>query len=136
MAVRPDRKLDNAFLKTVKCASGQTITAGKAVRFVTDDTTMQDAAAGENADAIALETASAGNYAQVALLAGSQIIPVLVGTGGATRSSFATVVSDGVTNITLGGGTTVKYVQGWFTQSGVAGDIVGLVPNKFAGVAS
>jgi hypothetical protein len=88
-------------------------------------------------DAIGVITAlgalagAAGDKVQLAYLAGACIIPVLVGTGAATRGKFAKVVSDGVTDATPTVTTPAAIdVVGFFTQSGVAGDIVGMVPAR------
>ena len=64
----------------------------------------------------------------VVLLAGACIVPVKVGTGGATRGQHAVAVSNGFTDITPGGGTVAKYTNGVFMQTGVAGDFVGMIP--------
>lgn len=70
-----------------------------------------------------------GDKVQVAYLSGSGILPVKVGTGGATRGKWAKVVADGMTDATpSGAGTTATETAGIFEQNGVAGDIVGLIP--------
>jgi hypothetical protein len=68
---------------------------------------------------------------QIAYLAGACVIKVKVGTGGAVRGKFAKVVSDGFTSATPDVATPAAMnVAGFFTQSGSAGDYVGLVPSK------
>jgi hypothetical protein len=138
MAVTAEQKLQNAIVvtKTVKAAS--TATIGKVGKYdSTDELTVLDASAGDNGSVVFLETAAAGAKVQCVQLAGSScVVPVKVGTGGATAGAYAIVVSDGLTDKTLGGGTTVRYIVGKFTQTGVVGDMVGLAPGPFAGVSS
>jgi hypothetical protein len=127
MALRAHQQLTNVLVRTYKV--GTAVTKGKLVKFVTDDDHVTDAAAGEQGIAVALETKSTADAdVQVAMLAGAGIIPVLVGTGGATRGSYASAVADGLSNQAVGGGTVAKHIAGIFTQSGVAGDVVGLLP--------
>lgn len=127
MGTRAHRQLTNALVRTYKV--GTAVTKGKLVKLVTDDDHVTDASAGEQGIGIALETkTTADTDVQIAMLAGAAIIPVLVGTGGATRGSYASAVADGFTNQAVGGGTVAKHIAGVFTQSGVAGDFVGLLP--------
>ncbi len=59
------------------------------------------------------------------------MIPVKVGTGGAARGKFAKVVSDGFTSAAPTVTTPVAVdVAGYFTQTGVVGDVVGMVPAR------
>lgn len=134
MAIRAIEDLKYALIKTVTVGTG--CTKGKALKITADEPmTMTDCSANESADAVALETKATGLQCQVAMLSGACIVKVLVGTGGATRGSFAKVVSDGFTNAgTLGGGTTAQEVVGKFVQSGNVGDYVGMQPASFTGV--
>ncbi len=79
-----------------------------------------------------LKTVAAGSLADIAT---SGVVPVKVGTGGATQGEFAIHTTDGWTDQTLGGGSTVKYIGGRFTQTGIAGDVVGMLVGPFAGGA-
>jgi hypothetical protein len=57
----------------------------------------------------------------------------------ATAGENASVLflgSDGVENVTLGGGSTVAYVVGKALQTGVDGDYVGVMTGCFAGVSA
>lgn len=136
MAARPDTSLHNATIVHKVVAAGQSVTAGRPVKLITDDDTCQHSGVGEAAFGIALQDAAAGVRVQIALCGGGGIVPVLVGTGGATRDLAAVVVANGVTNsATLGGGTVLRNIVGYFTQSGVAGDLVGLVPLRSAAVS-
>lgn len=114
---------------TVDAAS--TATKGKGVKFGAADNLIIDDTAGDAGFAIALETGVAGAVVQVALL-GYAVVPVLVGTGGATRGAYAISTSDGFTNQTMGGGNTLRNIAGRFMQTGVLGDMVGLLLGNFA----
>lgn len=135
MATRPLDTTSRALIRPYVVASGQTATKGFGVVFASADNEIDDAGANGNAIGIALESGVAGATVEVALL-GYAIVPVKVGTGGATRGAFAIMAADGYTNQTLGGGTTVKYPAGKFLQTGVAGDEVGLLLGNFASGAA
>jgi len=127
--------LDKALIVTKTVASGQTATLGYGLVRHTDDDSVDDAGANGNAYCVALETRTAGQKVQVALLTGGAVVPVKVGTGGATQGQYAIHAADGWTDQTIGGGTTVKYIGGKFMEGGVVGDIVGLMVGQFAGGA-
>jgi hypothetical protein len=124
------------YIKTFTVAAGQAATEGRPVSFAASDQEVQTtAAAAAVTCGIALETKAAGERVQVLVSEG--LVKVKVGTGGATRGLYAVVVSDGVTNsATLGGGTVVKNLVGRFMQTGVAGDVVGLLFHPFASVSA
>jgi hypothetical protein len=126
-----DLKLSNIKTYTV----GTAVTLGLAVKLSADDT-VTDCGANDLPVGIALETGVTGARVQVAMLGSGGQQRVKVGTGGATRNKFATCAADGLTDITIGGGTTVKYVVGQFLQTGVAGDFVAIQPALFAGVTA
>lgn len=134
MATRSEMNLSNALIVTKVVKASSAATVGKCGKYDTDETKVLDCSAGDNPDVIFLETKTAGQSVQCVVLCGSAIVPVLVGTGAATAGEYATVVSDGVTNQTVGGGTTVVYLAGKFTQTGVLGDTVGLAVGQFASV--
>jgi|GEM_PF-5377022 len=123
------------YIKTFTVAAGQSATEGRPVSFASADEEVLTTAAGASCDGIALETKAAGERVQV--LMGDGLVKVKVGTGGATRGSYAVVVADGVTNsAALGGGTVVRHIVGKFLQTGVAGDVVGLRFSPFAAVSA
>lgn len=130
MAVRADRDLKfiTHVVRTVE--TGQTVAKYRVVKDGNADKECQHTTDGVGAFGVVREVGplagAAGDKVTISLLAGSGIIPVLVGTGGATRGLYAKCVSDGVTNV---GDETVDVI-GIFTQSGVAGDIVGLIPAR------
>jgi hypothetical protein len=126
MATRAHQQMDNALIRAYQV--GTAVTRGKLVKLVTDDDHVTDASAAEQGIGIALETSTTADArVQVAMLAGAAIVPVLVGTGGATRGAYAAAVANGFTNQSTGGGTVAKHIAGVFTQTGVAGDYVGLL---------
>lgn len=121
-----------AIIKTYVVASGEVVTEGRAVQFAGADDQAQIAnGAGEKSFGVALTSGTAGQQVQVGML-GHAIYRVKVGTGGATRGEFAILAADGYTNQTLGGGNTVRYISGMFLQTGVVGDMVGMMVGAFA----
>lgn len=124
------------YIKTFTVAAGQAATEGRPVSFASADEEVQTTAAGAAVTCgIALETKAAGERVQV--LIGEGVVKVKVGTGGATRGLYAVVVADGVTNSgTLGGGSVLKNLVGRFLQTGVAGDVVGLIFSPTASVSA
>lgn len=133
MAVRPIDFQSKALVKgyTVQAAGAATKGCGAIIGTAPED--ALNAGANGKVFGIFLDTAAAAARVDVAL---SGVVPVLVGTGGATQGEFAIATADGFTNQTLGGGTTVKHIAGKFLQTGVAGDYVGLVIGCFAAGAA
>lgn len=133
MATRPDCDLKNAVIQTREVETSTTVTVGQIVKDGNADHECQPCTDGVQAIGVVTELGSnsgaAGKRVSVCLLAGGCIVPVKVGTGGATRGKFAKVVSDGVTDaaesVTTPAGVNIV---GFFTQSGSAGDLVGMVP--------
>jgi hypothetical protein len=126
MATRAHMKIDNACIQEFTVASGQAATKGYSVKFASADDECQNCGAGEDGIGIALNTAAAGQKVSV-LLDGLAVVPVVVGTGGATRGAYAVTVANGHTDQAIADGTTVRRLRGKFMQSGVAGDLVGLL---------
>lgn len=137
MAVRPIDLTCLAVKRPFIVQTSASVTAGYPVVLGTAETDVLNATSNQKAIGIALESGSAGETVQIALF-GYAIVPCKVGTGGATHGEYAIVSSsnDGLTNQTLGGGTTVKYVAGRFMQTGAAGDMVGLLLGNFASGAA
>lgn len=136
MTARADQVTAHGTAVTYTVASGQTVVANMPVRFSAADHEVQPALAGELICGIAQTAGAAGERIQVMLP--GPVVKVKVGTGGATRGAFArgAAANDGLTDQTMGGGTTVRYSPGFFTQTGVAGDEVGLCLTLFASVSS
>jgi hypothetical protein len=135
MATRADRNLSAALIVQRTVETGQTVVVGRVVKDGNADGECQHC--DDGVDAIGVVVAlgplagAAGDKVSVAMLAGGCIIPVKVGTGGATRGKFAKCVADGVTSATPDVATPAAMnVVGYFTQTGVAGDVVGMVPAK------
>ncbi len=135
MGTRADRDLKHALIVTRTVETGTTVTQYQVVKDGNADKEVQPAGAGELGMGIVIAlgplAGAAGDKVQVALLAGACIIPTKVGTGGTTRGLLQQVVADGVTNVTPNGAPTTGVLVGAVgiaTQSGVAGDIVGIIP--------
>lgn len=126
MATRAKQKIDFGCIEAFTVASGQTVTAGYRVKFASADNECQNCGVNEDGIGIALQAGAAGEKVSI-LLDGQGIVKVIVGTGGATRGSFAVTVANGFTNQAIADGATVRYLAGKFMQTGVAGDTVGLL---------
>lgn len=128
MATRPHERLNGALIMQFDHASQPAFTRGAEVKFNGDDGLLQ--AAGTNdvlAIGVAYQNNAAGRTAHIVLY-GHAVMPVKVGTGGATRGVDATTVADGFTDAaTNGAGTVSQIIKGKFLQTGVAGDLVGLL---------
>lgn len=136
MATRALKQLNNAIIRPYTVAASQTVTLGKTVKFATgSESTIQDAGAGSdgeigvayNCDDGSTGVIAAGKVVNVILL-GDRIVPMLVGTGGTTAGKKQVVVSDGITDAAAnGGGTTAVECVGIALQTGVVGDMVGVL---------
>lgn len=134
MALRAMRHLQNATIVSFKVATGQTVNKGRLVKVGSGG--IQHAGAGEAGIGVATGDGAAGEPVSVALFV-TTVVPVTVGTGGATAGKFAVNVADGFTDTaTLGGGTVAKNIVGLFLESGVKGDEVGLGLLTFTGVSA
>jgi len=129
MAARSENtKNGRAKIVNVTVAALKTTTAGFPVKRSGADKYVEAmAAVGDDVYGIALDTCVAADICRVALF-GRGIVPCLVGTSGATEGATAVmdVAVDGLTDGTVGGGTTKQTKCGTFMQTGVAGDLVGL----------
>jgi hypothetical protein len=135
MGTRPLDNSSRACIHTFLVQSGATITKGYPVALGTLASEIVNGGANGKGVGIALSSSStAGEAVDVAMF--GPIVPVKVGTGGATHGEHAIQTADGFTNQTLGGGTTVKYIAGVFMETGVAGDFVGLMVGRFASGAA
>jgi len=135
MAVRPDSDLSKALIVQRTVEAAQTVAVGRVVKDGNADKECQHAGAGELGFGVVVALGSlagaAGDKVQVALLAGATIIPVKVGTGGATRGALLQCVADGVTDVTPNGAPTSGVLVGAVgiaTQTGVAADVIGMIP--------
>lgn len=136
MATRPDSNLQYTTKVIRIVETGQTVAVGNIVKDGNADKECQKAGAGDLGFGVVLAiggntqvTAGAALDKVTVGLLDVGIIPVLVGTGGATRGAQAKAVSNGVTDATHApAGATSVGVHGIFTQSGVAADLVGMLP--------
>ena len=126
MATRASQILESAILRPFKVPATKATTAGFRVKFSGADDAVENCGAGEDGIAIALETKAAGEVAEC-VLEGFAVVKVKVGTGGATRGAFAKTVADGWTDQAIADGANVRNIAGKFMQTGVAGDMVGLL---------
>lgn len=129
-----EQKLNNAVIvtRTVKAAS----TATRGLFGVYDsEGVVLDATAGQKGSVFFLETKAAGEKVQCVELTGGCVV-IAKASGTATAGEYAIIGTDGVENKTLGGGTTVAYIVGKFTQTGVDNDYVGVAIGQFAGVSA
>lgn len=129
MSTRAMKKIERAL--SIDGVAGADLTEYTEVKISAEDSgtgQLTFVAAGANDPlgvGYVLYTVKSGKLCHVIL--DNAIIPVLVGTGGATRSKDAVSVADGMTDAPVnGGGTTSKIIKGQFMQSGVAGDYVGM----------
>lgn len=124
MVLRPSKILDESTIKTFT-ASGA-VTQGRRVMHGAADNEVANCIAGALGIGEALDTGVAGDRIRVVL--DGPVVPVVVGTGGATRGTLAKGVADGMTDATpVAAGTTLMQAYGVFLESGVAGDQVGLI---------
>lgn len=134
MATRANRDLSELIIR-VRTVVTSTVSLYTAVKDGTSDAQCQPCTDGVGMFGIVVAlgplAGAVGDKVQVAYLCGAGIIPVKVGTGGATRGKWAKVVADGVTDATpAGSGTTAVEIAGIFEQNGVAADVVGLIPMR------
>lgn len=138
MAARPSCRLSKANL-TTKVVVTAAVEAYRAVSLSTSDSQCAYTAAGGAAYGFTQSAAAVGVAVTVAVTGCGETTRAKVGTGGATRGSWAVVVdADGrVTNAAaLGGGTVARNVVGKFEETGVAGDEVGLILIAFTGASA
>lgn len=132
MVERATEILNGAIIRAYTVAASKTAVKGYPVKLSGSDTAIEKMAAiGDNVIGIALDSGSAGDTVRVALF-GKGACKALVGTGGATRGAPAKYAADGLTDATVGGGTTKLTVTGQFLETGVAGDYVGMNLGAFS----
>lgn len=117
----------------ITVATSKTATLGKGVILTAAGATCEDASTNGNVSGVFVETGVAGDVVTYAV---SGVVKALVGTGGATDGSYGIATTDGFTDQTIGGGTTVKYLAGKFLKDGAAGDLVDFLVAPFAAGAA
>lgn len=142
MAVRANADLKNALIKRYTVKNGTTLAVGNRVRFGGSDTEV-DLTSGANDDTTfgtALEAGvgnSAGSVLVDVVLDGHQIVAMTVGTGGSTRGVKQVAAANGVTDAPANGGGTVAHsIIGIAMQTGVAGDLIGVMTVNSRSVAA
>jgi hypothetical protein len=137
MATRATRDLSNARIVKMRVqAAAATVAIGRTVKAGTLDNDCLLVAAGELGYGVCIAhldslVGAAGGFITVAVLAGACVIPVKVGTGGATFGALLQTVADGVTNVTpVAAGTTLVWAHGFAVETGVAGDLIGMIPSQ------
>lgn len=121
------RKYNNGQIFDYTVAATKTVTAYKLVEFSGADNAIEDLGAGEDLGiGVALDSGTAGQ--RVRVLVPNPVVPMLVGTGGATRGKKAVVVADGVADAPAhdSSGGTDDAIYGIFMQSGIATNRVGV----------
>lgn len=127
MATRATVDLSNCTIKAATVKAASSVTVGYAIKR--DGTDVLNCSAGDACDGIALSTGAAAEVVDIALANCGGIVPVKVGTGGATAGLYGKAVADGIADAgALGGGTTLVNIVCQFVQTGVAGDVVGAIP--------
>lgn len=128
-----DQVLQNSVIRTYTVKAASTATRGIGGIFDSEGTVL-DATANQKVRVVFLETKAAGEKVQCVVLCAG--ICIVKASGTATAGEFAIAGTDGFENQTLGGGTTVKYVAGFFTETGVDNDYVGLAYGAYASGAA
>lgn len=129
MATRAKKKIDFAHISTYTVAATKSVTKGFPVIFSGADNEIENSGAGSDLImGVALETGAAGDRVQV--LHPVPVVPMKVGTGGATRGKKLKMAADGVTDAAAhdSSGTTDDSIVGIAMQSGVAADMIGVMP--------
>lgn len=135
MATRAHNIKDSAIIRKFLIPATKAVTEGFRVKFSGADNQVENCGAGDDGFGIALQTGVAGDEIEV-LLEGFAVVKVKVGTGGATRGLYAIMAADGLTDRAIADGTNVRYCPGKFMQSGVVGDVVGLLLGAATPVAT
>lgn len=130
MSARPAVNYDACYTRPAVVKASNTVRKGFPVKidsFNADGTPIivEAAAVGDNAIGIARDAGAALATVRVDYF-GSGVVLGLVGTGGCTAGAPAKFVSDGMTNGTVGGGTTKLVVYGQWLETGVAADLAPL----------
>ena len=128
MATRPI--FDSQFqpIMTFTVAANKVVTKGMPVNQDGADDMVEDAgAAHDTIIGFALDSGTAGQRVRVAL--SGPVVMVLVGTGDSTRGTKQIPVTDGVTDAAAhdSSGATNDVIVGIALQSGVAGDLIGMI---------
>lgn len=125
---RADFDLSKALIKSYAVKSGTTSVVGGQAIFTTTEGEVDNGAAGGAFVGTFLEAVvgDGTKMAQVALHS-SLIVPMVVGTGGSTRGKYQVYGTSGVTDMAAAGVGTMVTCAGIAVQSGVSGDLIGVL---------
>lgn len=127
------RNYDEAQFHTFTVAAGLAVTVGFLVEQSGAVNMIRNTATADLGIGVAMESGAAGQQVKVYLL--GTVVPVRVGTGGATFGNKAVWAgaNDGFTNApAAAAGNTTTPIWGTFLETGAAGTMVGLlVPGGF-----
>lgn len=131
---KADFNIEKALIKTERVAAGGTVSRGRAV--VKASGTVTQAATGlygvatkdANGDGSSPEGSigAPGYNVGIVMFGSPAIVPMVVGTGGVTQGTPVKLAATGVVAATIGGGTGAIFVAGTATQTGAAGELVGV----------
>jgi hypothetical protein len=136
MAARALKSLMNGLIKDFTVSAtirkGMTVMVSAVATGGEISTIAETGDANDIAIGVALDAGDTTTNTKIrVLLFGTDIVPVLVGTGGATAGKRAGWVADGLTDINFqvaaGATWTPACCYGIFMQTGVAADVVGLL---------
>jgi hypothetical protein len=142
MATRANQDLKNALIKRYSVKNGVTLAVGNRVRFGTSDSEVDltSGAADDTQIGTAIEAGvgnAAGSVLVDVVLDGVVIVAMTVGTGGSTRGVKQLNAANGVTDAPAnGGGTTSRAIVGIAMQTGVVGDLIGVMPLNHRSVSA
>lgn len=128
---RVQERLDGADIRPYAVVAAQTIRKGFPVKL-NAGLVQEISAIGDNAIGIAQDAGDAAGTTGATTIRvvhfGKGIVKGLVGTGAATAGSFAKYsgTGDGLTDGTIGGGTTKLTCCGQWLEAGAAGEFAGL----------
>lgn len=117
---------------TLAATAATAITKGMPLKFATSARTVEHAGASDDVQiGIAGNSVGASDADRdVEVYLPGPVVPVLVGTGGATQGAKAVIVANGFANAGAhdSSGATDNSIAGVFFETGVVGDIVGMIP--------
>lgn len=142
MATRPTVRTQNTECRPADVYTSSTVRKGFPVKYYSGTTKVVEATANtDHCVGVARDTGDAAGTSglkQIGVFKHGGCIPMLVGTGGVTAGEPVRLAAaaDGITNATIGGGTTQIFVFGTAEDTGVAGDYVGVNFNPHFTVGS
>lgn len=131
--IRPSVRTQSTNCRPYNVATSNTIRKGFPVKF-SSGKIVEVAAITDNGFGISRDAGDAAGTAglkQIGVYLRGGCVPALVGTGGSTEgvAQRFSASGDGITDATTGGGTGKIFEYGIASETGVAGDIIGLILN-------